>query len=327
MRLRRARQSDAEEIFEIAAENSLSVLEKDGDVVDNGFLVSGFQLDVYKKMIKDYEHFYVIEQRGSVRAFMFAYGREEVDKGLAVNQAIAEHADGDFLIIKQVCVARRDQSKGFGSAMYEYFLEKAAVPVYAAIVEEPYNEASVHFHRGRNFYKALSVKAEDEVMRMVFCHDTVESMRNYDSNMLEQQYQVAVDLYLHEDNLNWSKLNNLFYISGGLVAVISILASLSSENLLYSILIVSVLGIISSVLFSIAITSGVHYMNNRKQTVMSIEKLLISKNGTKVVLPQINAHTSLLRKSPTSKVMVNIPRFILSVWIGSFFITLFLVFI
>lgn len=314
MRLRRARQNDAQAISEIAFENSLEVLAKDGDKIEGGFLVSGFDIKEYERMIRSYDHFYVVEIRKKVRGFIFAYDNKACDMNLNVNKSIAEHSDGAFLIIKQVCVDREYQGKGFGSLLYEHMLESSAVPVYASIVEEPYNEASVHFHMRHNFKKTISVKAEDGMMRMVFCHENSDEKSNYNVQMLEQQYQVAVDLYLHEDNLNWSKLNNLFYISGGLVAVISILASLASENLLYSIMIVSVLGIVSSTLFSIAITSGVRYMNDRKGTVMDIEKLLVSKNGTKVVLPRLSAHTSLLKKSPTSKVMVYIPRLIFAVW-------------
>ena len=40
--------------------------------------------------------------------------------------------------------------------------------------------------------------------------------------ILHVQYEVAVDLYKHEDNLNWQKLNNLFYITAGLAAAIGL---------------------------------------------------------------------------------------------------------
>ena len=39
--------------------------------------------------------------------------------------------------------------------------------------------------------------------------------------ILHVQYEVAVDLYKHEDNLNWQKLNNLFYITAGLAAAMA----------------------------------------------------------------------------------------------------------
>ena len=132
---------------------------------------------------------------------------------------------------------------------------------------------------------------------------------------------------MHEDNLNWSKLNNLFYISGGLVAVVSILASLSSENLLYSILIVSILGILSASLFSVTIHSGVTYMMERKKKVMEIEKLMIRKNATRVVLPSVSSQSMLMTKSPTGQVMICLPRLILAVWCLAFLVDILMLYV
>jgi hypothetical protein len=163
------------------------------------------------------------------------------------------------------------------------------------------------------------VKAEDGKMRMLFCFEPGRLSKHIDAEILEQQYQVAVELYLHEDNLNWSKLNNLFYTTGGLVVVISFSTSFSAERLPIYIFITSLLGIITSFLFSVTISSGLKYMNSRKNTLFKLERLLIDKNGTKVVLPTAEKLNRILEKSPTTIVMGIIPWLIMGVWAAALF--------
>ena len=318
MKIRKARLKDAQTIYNIAQSNRLDGMSEDAK--ESGFLVSEFTLEQYQHYITDYEHFYVFTYKDNVKGFIYAYSKEDTDMSLVVNQQIDQHSGSDFLIIKQICVERESMKMGYATMLYEYLLEKVSVPVYAAIVEVPYNEASVHFHQKMLFKRVMKVTGEDGIRRMIFCHDGRNNSDNINEDLLEKQYEIAVDLYLHEDNLNWSKLNNLFYISGGLVAVVSILASLSSENLLYSILIVSILGILSASLFSVTIHSGVTYMMERKKKVMEIEKLMIRKNATRVVLPSVSSQSMLMTKSPTGQVMIWLPRLILAVWCLAFWV-------
>lgn len=325
MNIRRAKSKDVDAIYMISLENTLKKEDKALSPSENGFLVSGFTKEEYMNMIAHYHHFYVVEEKNKVVAFLFGYESCDVDYNLRVNQEIKKHANGTFFIIKQICVKKGVNKRGYGSYLYEYVIDKLRMPIYAAIVAEPYNEASIQFHLKHEFRRVFSITPEDGMLRYIYCNAQFTGVNDYNHSMLEQQYEMAIDLYLHEDSLNWAKLNNLFYISGGLVAVISILASLAAENLIYSIMVVSFLGIIAASLFSVAIGSGVTYMNQRKETVMEIEKLLIQNKGTNVVLPRIGKSRNLLRKSPTSTVMIQIPRIILTVWSLVFCITIFLV--
>jgi hypothetical protein len=47
---------------------------------------------------------------------------------------------------------------------------------------------------------------------------------------LIEQYKIAVELYKHEDNLNWTKLNHLFYINTGLWAVMGLIAQFGTTK-------------------------------------------------------------------------------------------------
>ena len=65
MKVRKARINDAESILRIAEDNQLNEeIYKSNSA--NGFLVSGFNLQDYKNMIKEYEHFYVVEFKKSI---------------------------------------------------------------------------------------------------------------------------------------------------------------------------------------------------------------------------------------------------------------------
>lgn len=89
---------------------------------------------------------------------------------------------------------------------------------------------------------------------------------------LVEQYKIAVELYNHEDNLNWTKLNHLFYVNAGLWAVMGLIVRFgTTEN--GSVLIdprliigmVSLTGMTVSAALGVALWFGVTYMHNRKK--------------------------------------------------------------
>ncbi len=307
MRIRKAQISDLDAIISIAEENKLQ-----NDALDNeGFLVSEFTRNDYIDMLKKYVHFYVTEKRGKVCAFAFGYMDSDLDRSLIVNKSIIEYSESSFFIIKQICVSRKMKGKGIATQLYEYLKELIEVPIFVSIVKEPYNEASVNFHLKLQFVKVLEVEAEDGMIRFIYrFSDAVD----YDISLIEHQYDTAIELYLHEDKLNWSKLNNLFYISGGLLVALSTISTLSNGSLLYPLLMVSGLGAVSSLLFTITLQSGVKYMNHRKERVMDIERILLRKKGTRVVLPRRDEFDKILKKSPTTIIMIQISRLIFVIW-------------
>lgn len=94
-----------------------------------------------------------------------------------------------------------------------------------------------------------------------------------------EQYKIAVDLYKHEDNLNWTKLNNLFYINAGLWAVVGLIIQFGDvENDILPIdfrffmIIISLIGMIISIALSVALWYGVEYMGNKKRQRLILKK-------------------------------------------------------
>ncbi len=92
--------------------------------------------------------------------------------------------------------------------------------------------------------------------------------------LLKFQYAQAINLYVHEDQLNWQKLHNLFYVTVGLFGALAFSLSQKVRGRGYAFLI-CVIGFVGSVGFLIANWSGVAYLGARKQAAVEIEKRLV----------------------------------------------------
>jgi len=143
-------------------------------------------------------------------------------------------------------------------------------------------------------------------------------------DILFLQYQTAVELYKHEDNLNWRKLNNLFYITAGLLAVVGFFLEKGGDSFVQAvgvttsqiIRLVGATGILVCLAFEIALWYGVKYMQQRKAVVMELEEALRHLGGAYVVAPkQKSGEENILRRSPTTFVLRLLPLLLLGVWI------------
>ncbi len=129
-----------------------------------------------------------------------------------------------------------------------------------------------------------------------------------EDDMKVHLYDRAVDLYLHEDKLNWVKLNNLFYVSGGLLAILGFTLDLegglfpltSSDAVL--VLAVSAGGLLTCFVFGVALHYGVKYLGTRKEAVMRLERCLTDDRNCWVVTPR-SGDGGGLRTSPTSMLL------------------------
>lgn len=103
-------------------------------------------------------------------------------------------------------------------------------------------------------------------------------------NTILSQYKIGVDLYKHEDSLNWTKLSYLLYVNAGLLAIVGFVYE-KGENIFkmniannWLVFTICIVGIVSSLLFGIALQSGIYYLQGRKETIMNLEKHLIEKH-------------------------------------------------
>ena len=139
---------------------------------------------------------------------------------------------------------------------------------------------------------------------------------------LLEQYKIAIDLYKHEDNLNWRKLNHLFYVNAGLWAVIGFIIEHDFPNETFSIPfplftgMVSLIGLIVSVAFGIALWYGIEYMHSRKDVAAKIEDSLIQFGGKRIVslYAESKKRKRYLKESPTTWMLRLVPILFSSIW-------------
>jgi len=145
--------------------------------------------------------------------------------------------------------------------------------------------------------------------------------------VLIEQYKTAVGLYTHEDELNWKKTNNLFYLNFGLWAVVGLV--LKTENFNTALIgspqffmkVISFNGVIMSLVLGIAVWSGIGYMQSRKYRAFDIEEELIKKGGKPVLLPASKSE-SFLRESRTIWMLRLLPIIFIVIWLVVFIINI-----
>lgn len=144
--------------------------------------------------------------------------------------------------------------------------------------------------------------------------DTTTSKIEY-TDALNIQFNIASDLYKHEDSLNWSKVNHFLYVTGGLGALMAFSLKNDLKTLTHvidPIILIAIIGIVSSIGFAIAIFSGVEYMKVRKQVVVDLDNLL--KNSTGHSIMQAD-HSDFNKNSPTMLVIKLFPIIIGVIWL------------
>lgn len=319
MIIRKASPKDLDSVHAIARENSLSHVTQ----VEEGFLVSEFDQQFYADFLEQKTHFYVCEQDDEILGFLTAYRQDELDMTLMVNRAINSRAQNPYVVIKQICVRKKSTRQGVASRLYHHFMHHINEDIYLAVVLDPYNASSIHFHKRLAFYQDFELVIEDGRPRGIFFWNNPANPPAFDQETLLQQYAVAIDLYKHEDSLNWSKINHLFYITASLLGLAGVSLTLKHPQVTTWILLgASLLGILSAYLFMVTILSGVQYMQTRKEVVLSLEQLLSRQRGVKVVDIQFESHKTLMQKSPSLSAIRKFPRIILCVWLVIFVLAL-----
>lgn len=310
----RATQEHIPRILELAQARSLDAV--DSTVASQeGFLVSGYTEDVYQARLADAEHFYVAVKGADVLGFLLAYSDERIEPDEWLNHRIKTTL-GSFLVIKQICVARAAARQGIASQLYHHVMEQwTSHPVIAAVVSEPPNEASAQFHRKLGFVELTRMRPPDGRLRVVWV------WRKPRESMLQTQYGIAVDLYKHEDLINWNKLNNFLYITAGLAATLAFTLGkegVRSEGVARAVaVIITLIGFVSAVAFAIMLRFGRRYLQARKSAVVDLEEHMAWHGGHRIVGRQVaEPGMAWLHSSPTGLVMVVLPSLVSVGWLA-----------
>jgi predicted GNAT superfamily acetyltransferase len=282
--------------------------------VEGGFLVSAYTEADYRSRLETAECFYVAVKGTKVLAFLLAYSSDRVAQDEWLNRRI-KMTLGRFLVIKQICVARDAARGGIASMLYYHVLEQwEQSPVIAAVVNEPPNEASARFHKKMGFQELTWLTPPDGMSRVVWV------WRKPREAMLHAQYAISVDLYKHEDNTNWQKLNNFFYITAGLAAATGF--SLDSEGSGGELrkglaIIISIIGLGASVAFSQMLRFGRNYLLARKAALIELEEHMAWHGGQRIVTwHSAEPGNTYLKVSPTGIIMVFLPVLVALCWLS-----------
>lgn len=165
--IRKTEMGDIDQIVSIAKHNEL----KDAyykEIQTRGFLVSRFSEANYRNYVIDNEHFYVLEDRGVIRAFILIFKENELDYKSIVNAKIKDYTQRNFIVVKQICVEAESRRKGYGRKLYEYIAKLIKQDILAAIVLEPMNIASIEFHKKLGYTSEFKITPEDGLTRGIF---------------------------------------------------------------------------------------------------------------------------------------------------------------
>jgi predicted GNAT superfamily acetyltransferase len=310
----RATPEHVQMIFELAQSRNLEGTDP-AVAGRDGFLVSDYTDEVYLRRLVSAEHFYVAVRGTDVVGFLLAYSDEQIEPDEWLNHRI-KTALGSFLVIKQVCVARDAARQGVASRLYHHVLGQwTSSPVIAAVVSEPPNEASTRFHRKMGFEELVRLRPPDGRLRVVWVS------RKPHESILQTQYGIAVDLYKHEDVINWNKLNNFLYITAGLAATLAFILGKEgapSQGVAQGIAaVITVIGFASGLAFAVMLRYGRRYLQARKSTVVDLEEHMAWHGGHRIVGRQATEPgAAWLRASPTGYVMVVLPSFVSLCWLA-----------
>jgi predicted GNAT superfamily acetyltransferase len=310
----RATREHLPQIVELAESRSLEGVppENRSAATAGGFLVSAYTEADYRARLETAEHFHVAVKGDKVLGFLLAYSSDRVEPGEWLNRRIKDSL-GDYLVIKQVCVAGDAARAGIGSQLYHHVLDRwQGSPVMAAVVNEPPNTASSRFHRKLGFEELTRLTPPDGMQRVVWVR------RKPREAVLASQYDIAVDLYKHEDSLNWQKLSNFFYITVGLSA--AMVLCLGKEGVGGPVgealgMVLCVIGLGVSLGFSAMLFYGREYLLARKAAVIALEDHLTWHGGQRIVAFQSSEPDKrYLKVSPTAAIMVGLPVLVAVGW-------------
>lgn len=327
--VRNAEQRDLPRIHEISEQVALGALDKK-QAAQSGFLVSGFSLNAYERYLHAQQYFYVAESEGEIIGFLLAYESTAIAPEETLNTLLRTNLLDSFVLIKQICVAKGHAGRGVASRLYAHLFSQSDTPRFAAaVVLEPYNETSVVFHERKGFHKLCEIvppEDKDGVLRrrgIWYCDRAsncppaerwVPVERELDQTLMMEKQHAAIQLYNHEDNLNWTKFGMLITFMMALLAAADyVLKQPVSQTYQLLTVVVVVMGFSINFMFHQKLRSGLKFMDHHKHSVKELDDALMRMNPR---LPKLlrNGDRQIHGKSVTSVWMRWVPNISILIW-------------
>ncbi|RTE86949.1 MULTISPECIES: GNAT family N-acetyltransferase [Gammaproteobacteria] len=291
-----------------------------------GFLISNFSKETYHQYVDSAEYFWIAETDGTIDAFLLAYSRDSIKPEEVINSCLRFSVIEDFVLIKQICANRDSKVRGAAFKLYnKLFKEMRQDYALAAVVNEPLNTKSIEFHQRAGFKHLWDLTPPPDFdgeirTRSIWCFSKKGSLpetrmaRGKGSEALTQlveKSQTAADLYMHEDNLNWTKLGMLVTFMTALLTAFAILIERDMESTdpwMVSILII--FGLVINLMFYNKIKSGLAYLDFHKANVRAFDQ---SQCNLDPHMPRI-LHHGAEKTSATAKLLQFVPILSLGLW-------------
>lgn len=144
----------------------------------------------------------------------------------------------------------------------------------------------------------------------------------YENEDVIENLHDAITLYLHEDNLNWTKLGMLVSFIFALVTAFFVILEKENTpgNLILSTMILSV-GLILTYIFTEKIKSGIHYMSKHKEKVILLEKIIKFYKPNHVQLLDV-IDKKINKNSTTLQLMLIMPQLAYILWPSCFLLSI-----
>ena len=260
---------------------------------NTGFLISDYTYNRYRTELQNGASFWVVSAADRVVTFLIAYHSQDMPESNP-HKAYMDSCFTEYWYVFQIATDPEFASQGFGRAVYSHFLAIATgLPVFASIVTDPPNYRSYRLHISLGFHATEFDVVDSVRQRMLFLRSPLG-----DFEQLKEQYAIVQGLYVHEDNLNWTKLATFFSVTAIFIASFGFtnwgtkLFDTVHVWLLHSTLVNVAICVMSRV-FAVSLRSGVHYMNVRRRSFLEIDKQISCLTGNRIITPAPSAPTTL----------------------------------
>lgn len=250
-------------------------------------------MNPYRAILEDDDQFFAVavDDEDMIVGFVVASSSHAPLHSDWLTETLVRVARRPFVVVKQVGVTTRARRFGVGRRLYGEALEWAdGRPILAAVVDEPPNRASRAFHQRLGLVPLLRALPPDGVPRTVWVWgeftdadlrltpltDTPGSLTNQGGEALRQRYTLAVELYRHEDSLNWQKMGVLLITLAALSGAYANLVQdkLAGNDRWRLVLMLGVLGVGLMAPLALTLRSGLSYMVQRKKLACELEAMI-----------------------------------------------------
>ncbi|HEY4942024.1 MAG TPA: hypothetical protein VII56_11415 [Rhizomicrobium sp.] len=322
----RVREQDVKQVYEIAQRCNVSTAN-----LAEGFLISSFSYEEYVAFFRKTDEVTFLVARGAggkILGFLLAYNEKYA---LSLSPGTSEFRiaellgeESAFAVVKQLAVDVGERRKRVAQRLYFDFLRNVTSPdLFTAIVQEPPNVSSETFHRCIGYVPVLQnvppPNKDGQQYPTQIWHRSlrpgafaVSGSSDVGDAGLSAALGHATDLYLHEDNLNWTKTQLLVSVFFALMAAGWYFVNsgkMTDESMAMGALLVAS-GFLILTLMRGKLLSGLAFMASHKKSLRILEaRQFLQSPGSIAPLWQVP------RQSKTVRKLAWLPEFAIAGWL------------